>query len=230
MARTKPSLSSPSLPCLQPWSELVQKLKHLPRFVGSASCASKAVSEDELQEDEGICRVIASFRCIRCNYKRHENAEFYMFESLSTWAVGVLEGRVCVARPSEPYRHEGEAQCAGPDALVQGSGQDSPADACREASVLAGCSFPDRFRLQQDRWQSASHYDLSALCQIVSEAWRVSDGTKRMIYNLLRCPPDLWLLLKRCYNETKPEHSGLMFQSILSLLILVSSEPGELGG
>ena len=41
-----------------------------------------------------------------------------------------------------------------------------------------------------------------------TQAWRVSDPTRRLIYNLLRSPVGLWDALKICYNESKPQDAG----------------------
>ena len=47
------------------------------------SLHSQEVSEEELLEDEKMCKVIASFRFIRCNYKKHDSPEYFLYESLS---------------------------------------------------------------------------------------------------------------------------------------------------
>ena len=43
----------------------------------------KDLREDELEEDTEVCHMIASFRFIRCNYKKYDNAEYFLYESLS---------------------------------------------------------------------------------------------------------------------------------------------------
>lgn len=43
---------------------------------------SQEIAEDQLEEDEEMCKVIASFRFIRCNYKKHDNPEYFLYESL----------------------------------------------------------------------------------------------------------------------------------------------------
>lgn len=47
-----------------------------------------------------------------------------------------------------------------------------------------------------------------------AKSWRVSDATRRLIYNLLRSPAGLWDALKECYNDNKPELSGKNFQQV----------------
>ena len=42
------------------------------------------------------------------------------------------------------------------------------------------------------------------------EAWRISDPLRRLIYNLLRCPRELWEMLKDMYNNSKPEHAAIL--------------------
>ncbi|CAK9075895.1 unnamed protein product, partial [Durusdinium trenchii] len=44
--------------------------------------------------------------------------------------------------------------------------------------------------------------------------WRVADTTRRLIYNLLRCPTALWEALKACYNESKPEQAALTMENM----------------
>ena len=40
------------------------------------------MKEAELEEDEDMCKVIASFRYCRCNYKKYDNQEYFLYESL----------------------------------------------------------------------------------------------------------------------------------------------------
>ena len=43
----------------------------------------KDIKDYELEEDTAMQEVIASFRYIRCNFKKHARAEQYIYESLS---------------------------------------------------------------------------------------------------------------------------------------------------
>lgn len=40
------------------------------------------------------------------------------------------------------------------------------------------------------------------------ENWKVGDGMRRLIYNLMRAPPELLVLLAEMYEYTKPEIAG----------------------
>ena len=51
--------------------------------------------------------------------------------------------------------------------------------------------------------------DLDWLFHSFWQGLEVSEGVKKMIYNLLRCPLQLWDMLKYIYNNTKPELAGL---------------------
>lgn len=51
----------------------------------------KDITPEELEEDEHICRVIASFKYIRCNFKKLARPEDYVYESL-----GALKQKVKV--------------------------------------------------------------------------------------------------------------------------------------
>lgn len=43
----------------------------------------KDLQEEDLEEDPEICQMIASFRFIRCNYKKYDSEEYFLYESLS---------------------------------------------------------------------------------------------------------------------------------------------------
>ena len=41
------------------------------------------IKEQEVEEDAHFAQVLASFRFIRCNFKKHARPELYIYESLS---------------------------------------------------------------------------------------------------------------------------------------------------
>ncbi|CAK9033935.1 unnamed protein product [Durusdinium trenchii] len=55
-------------------------------------------------------------------------------------------------------------------------------------------------------------------------AWRVSDPTRRLIYNLLRSPVGLWDALKICYNESKPQDAALTMDNLDDDYFVVGNE------
>ena len=48
-------------------------------------CLSTAndVKKEDLEEDPEFCKVIASFKYVKCNFKKLQKAEDYIYESLS---------------------------------------------------------------------------------------------------------------------------------------------------
>ena len=75
-------------PCLYFWITKIMKnqcQKWCIVFVFNLHVYSSHGTEataEEIEEDEHICRVLASFRFIRCNYKRYDAQEFFLYESL----------------------------------------------------------------------------------------------------------------------------------------------------
>ena len=45
------------------------------------------VCEEMLEEDEDMCRVVASMRLVKCNYKKHSTPEGFLYETLSGLAL-----------------------------------------------------------------------------------------------------------------------------------------------
>ena len=60
-----------------------------------------------------------------------------------------------------------------------------------------------------------------------AKTWRVTDNTRRLIYNLLRSPPGLWEALKTCYNESKPQDAALTMDNINGDYFVVGNEFAE---
>lgn len=42
------------------------------------------IRESDYTNDDAVCKMIASFRYIRCNFKKFENPEYFLYESIST--------------------------------------------------------------------------------------------------------------------------------------------------
>ncbi|CAK9107144.1 Uncharacterized protein SCF082_LOCUS49885 [Durusdinium trenchii] len=61
-------------------------------------------------------------------------------------------------------------------------------------------------------------------CNFKKHAWRVSDPTRRLIYNLLRSPVGLWDALKICYNESKPQDAALTMDNLDDDYFVVGNE------
>lgn len=47
----------------------------------------QAVTEGDLQEEVDVCRMIASFRYVRCNYNKHDSPEYFLYESICGPAI-----------------------------------------------------------------------------------------------------------------------------------------------
>ncbi|CAK9047521.1 unnamed protein product [Durusdinium trenchii] len=139
---------------------------------------------EELEEDEHACKVLACMRFLRCNFKKHEAEEHFLYESL----CGVLSLANRTAEKSKP--------------------------SALDLTLL----FKESVRLKQTHGTAKSHSirDTLYLCiqEYNKQAWRISDPLRRLIYNLLRCPRELWEMLKDMYNNSKPEHAAMTLENL----------------
>ena len=59
-------------------------------FQHDVHCLAKDITQEELEEDSAIQEVLASFRYIRCNFKKHVRAEHYVYEVLSPLVFEII--------------------------------------------------------------------------------------------------------------------------------------------
>ena len=43
---------------------------------------TQGIMEDLLQEDEAMCKTLASFRFVKCNFTKHARPEDFLYETL----------------------------------------------------------------------------------------------------------------------------------------------------
>ena len=75
-----------------------------------------------LEEDEHMCRVLASMRLVKCNYKKHSTPEGFLYETLSDLAwnkttLSEVSFSIFFPTPSSPGLANRTAEKVKPSAL-----------------------------------------------------------------------------------------------------------------
>eukprot|EP00435_Cladocopium_sp_Y103_P022359 s514_g5.t1 len=161
--------------------------------------AFSAVSQELLEEDEHMCKVVASLRMVKCNYKKHSTPEGFLYETLSDLAMSY-----CTSLANRT------AEKVKPSAL--------------DLLLL----FRESVRLKQasPNGKKSALRDLlfGSIADYNKSAWRVTDTMRKLIYNLLRSPKGLWDALKICYNESKPQDAALTMENMDGDFFVVGTE------
>ena len=61
----------------------------------SKQCHIEEILEADYANDEAVCKMIASFRYVRCNYKKFDNPEYFLYESISICLSHFFNTRHC---------------------------------------------------------------------------------------------------------------------------------------